>query len=143
MMHDELIASNTDVAKAVEQLSASYPGKRLKAVDTAAGIIIMRSPSRPEFSAFRMWQIDDDKSVSASSQEKLMRQVVVSPDAATFGQWLDDYPGISSDPEVSKTLRILLGMTKDTTEKKGVPSVNSSAPTTTSQPTAGGSSSAA
>jgi len=65
-----------------------------------------------------MWQLDDDKSIAASASEKLMRQVVVLPDADTFGLWLEEFPGISSDPDVGKTLRILLGMTKDTSEKK-------------------------
>jgi hypothetical protein len=143
MMHEELVGTNKSAAEAVEKLKSLYPGKRIKAVDTAAGVVIMRSPSRPEFAAFRMWQLDDDKSIAASASEKLMRQVVVLPDADTFGLWLEEFPGISSDPDVGKTLRILLGMTKDTSEKKGGPSAKSSDPTTTSPSIAGGSSSAA
>lgn len=140
MMHEELVTTNPKVAEAVATLEAAYPGKRIKAVETAAGIVVMRSATRQEYVLFNVWLQDEDKSNVATAQERLMRSIVVSPGPDVFDQWLSSYPGISQDPEVSKTLRILLGMTKDTAAKKGESSALSSAPTTSSPSTAGASS---
>lgn len=143
MMHDELIATNPKVAEAVATLEGAYPGKRIKAVETAAGIVVMRSATRQEYIQFHVWLQDEDKSNVATAQERLMRSLVLSPEPTVFVTWLDSYPGISQNTEVSKTLRILLGMTKDTGAKKGESSAPSSALTTISPSTAGPSSSGA
>jgi hypothetical protein len=143
MMHEELVTTNPKVAEAVATLEAAYPGKRIKAVETAAGIVVMRSATRQEYVLFNVWLQDEDKSNVATAQERLMRSIVVSPGPDVFDQWLSSYPGISQDPEVSKTLRILLGMTKDAAAKKDASSVTSSAQTTPSPSIAGPSSSGA
>ena len=88
MMHDELVSANPKVAEAVEALEVAYPGKRIKAVDTAAGILIMRSATRQEYVLFHVWLQDEDKSNVATAQERLMRGLVVSPDPTVFAHCL-------------------------------------------------------
>jgi len=57
MMHEELVVEQ-ERRRSVENLKSLYPGKRIKAVDTAAGVVIML-PRRARIRSIRMWQLDD------------------------------------------------------------------------------------
>jgi hypothetical protein len=115
--YEELMA-DPDVKSRIDDLAAKHPGKRLRPIDTAAGVVICVNPSRPQYNMYLSMLWDDDKTANAKAHEVLMRACVVDPVPAVFGQWLDDYPGIPADRDTVQELRKLAGAAKDAAAKK-------------------------
>lgn len=94
-----------------------FPGKRLRPVDCAGGIMILRQPNRGEYKRFVIGQIDDSKSENAQSMETLLRDLAVHPDKPVLNQWFEEFPGIQLDEEVRRTVGILAGSVKEENAK--------------------------
>jgi hypothetical protein len=114
--YDELMQDEA-VKATLAELAGKYPGKRLRPIDTAAGLVVCVNPSRPQYNMYLSSIWSDDKVENAKAHETLMRACVVLPDPKTFAQWLEEYPGIPSDKDVVLELRRLAGAAKDAAGK--------------------------
>ncbi len=112
----ELLADD-NIREQIAALQTQHPGKRLRPIDTAAGLIICVNPSRPQWTQFLASVWDDDKVTNAKSAELLLRAVTVHPERQTLDKWLDEYPGMASDPETMLELRKLAGAAKENATK--------------------------
>lgn len=86
-------ALKDDQAIADAELEHGPLGKRIEAVRTGQGVVIVRRPSPANF---RRWQ---DRSVSSKDltmddAEQLVRPSLVYPDKVTFDAWVKNEPGI-------------------------------------------------
>jgi hypothetical protein len=115
--YEELMA-DAGISALLEDLRSKHPGKRLRPIDTAAGVVVCVNPSRAQYTFFKSGLWSDDKTENAKAHELLLRACVVHPDAATFAKWLDEYPGIDTDRDVVSELKILTGSAKDSHQKK-------------------------
>jgi hypothetical protein len=115
--YEELV-SDESVKALLAELQAKYPGKRLRPIDTAAGVIVCAHPSRAQYNFFKASIWSDDKNENAKAHEALLRACVVHPSAAEFALWLENYPGIDTDKDVVAELKILTGASKDAHAKK-------------------------
>lgn len=68
-------------------------GKRIEAVHTGQGVVIVR---RPNPASFRRWQDRNvsSKDITMDDAEQLVRPALVRPDKATFDRWVQEEPGI-------------------------------------------------
>jgi len=117
MTYEELMA-DAATQKLLEACAAKVPGKRLRPIDTAAGVVVCCNPSRAQFNYFQASLWDDDKTVNAKAHENLFRACVVHPEPAVMAQWIEDWPGILVDKDVISEFRILYGAAKDTRAKR-------------------------
>jgi hypothetical protein len=112
MTQDELL-DLPGVKDRYETARAMNPDKRLRLVETAGGVIILRQPTVPEF---RMWEealYGDDAKQQASASRLLLQSICVDLDAAGFAQLLTDYPGITMDRGVLLEMRKVAGAAKE------------------------------
>lgn len=115
--YQELMA-DPEVQATMAALQAQHPGKRLRPVETAAGVFVFRQPTRPEYNYFRTQILSDDKNESSKAFESLVTSCVVHPPLTEAMKLLEDFPGISADKDVVATLSILSGLTKDASAKR-------------------------
>ncbi len=113
--HEELAVEHADK---LAELKSKHPGKRIRLIDTAAGVLACVNPSRPQFNLFQSQLWDDDKAINARAHENMLRACVVDPDPKTFAQWVDEYPGIMVDRNVIAEFKIVYGATKDASAKR-------------------------
>lgn len=85
---EELAAKN---AQAIADAEAAHGpmGKKVRAIETSNGVVIVK---RPNHLLFRKFQ--DSGKVSTDECERLVRPCLVYPDAATFDRWAEEEPGI-------------------------------------------------
>lgn len=114
----EELAQDEQVKALLETLAEKYPGKRLRPIDTAAGVVVCVNPSRPQHTAFLAQLFDDDKTVNAKAFEGLLRATAVHPEPGILSQWLNEFPGIAADKDVVGELKILSGSAKDSHAKR-------------------------
>jgi hypothetical protein len=115
--YEELLA-DPEVAGRLAELSGKHPGKRVRPIETAAGVVYCCNPSRPQYNMYLAQLWDDDKNVNAKAHESLMRACVLYPEAHVFAQWLEEYPGLASDTDTVTELRKLAGAAKDAVAKR-------------------------
>jgi hypothetical protein len=101
-----------DTSTRLEAAKIKFPGKRLVAVDTAAGVLILRQPTRQEYLMYQSLQWGDDVAKKAGSFAELLRMTCVDPEAGAMAALIEDWPGIASDPEVVEALKELAGSSK-------------------------------
>jgi hypothetical protein len=113
----ELLADDAVKAR-VEAVQQRYPGKRVRPVETAAGVLILRQPTRPEWECFEqaVWN-DEDLPGKARGMKLLVTSIVADPPAADFAKLLEDYPGLASDKDLTLEVRKLAGQTKESALK--------------------------
>lgn len=95
-----------DQAK-LDEIKARYP--RVRVVETAAGTLVLRAPTRVEWRKFKTLVMSDDVSAQVSATETLLFDIVAHPDRATFGSLLDQYPGLEADKGVQQAIKELTG----------------------------------
>lgn len=100
-------AADGDAAELIARLKPKYPGRRLAAVRTTAGLVVFRSPSHAEYQAYRK-QItaDDTRHVAMTT---LFITTGVHPEFTQLRGWLDEYPGIANNARVIAVMRQLSG----------------------------------
>lgn len=113
---DELLA-DSKIQELIASIQAGLPGKRLRPIETAAGVIICQNPSKAQWQQFVAGVADDDKNTMIKSVEIFLRGVTVHPDAKTLENWIDNYPGITGDPDTILELRKLAGAAKEQATK--------------------------
>lgn len=113
----ELMADDAVKAR-VEAAQGKYPGKRVRPVDTAAGVLVLRQPTRPEWECFEqaVWN-DEDLPGKARAMKLLITSVVVDPGKDEFAKLLEDYPGLSGDKDLTLEVRKLAGQAKESALK--------------------------
>jgi hypothetical protein len=96
-LHDELEreerALKDEQAIADAELEHGPLGKRIEAVRTGQGVVIVR---RPNPASFRRWQDRNvsSKDITMDDAEQLVRPALVHPDKVTFDAWVKEEPGI-------------------------------------------------
>lgn len=83
---EELALAN---ARAIEAAEAAHGplGKRIAAVETSAGVVIVKRPHAAQFRRFQNGKDPQDDALA------LVRPNVVHPDRAAFDQLLEELPG--------------------------------------------------
>jgi hypothetical protein len=117
MLHDELVKDEA-VAARVAAAQEANPGKRVRAIDSAAGVLVCVQPTRQQLLYYETMIWGDDVTVKAGAHEELLKMCVFDPDKAAMRTILEDWPGVSRDGDVLRELRILYGGAKDSAAKK-------------------------
>ncbi len=88
---EQLEALNRDLAdaRAIDKAETELGpvGKRILAVPTDLGVVIVKRPAAPTFKRFQ-----DEGKTTTESLEKLVRGSLVYPDAATFDRIIEELP---------------------------------------------------
>lgn len=121
---------NQEIDPAVlDELTAKY--QRVKVIPYGEHVWVFRKPSSAEYKMFRAKS--HNPASAPTAQEDLARVTVVHPSRAAFDAFLEEYPGFCENPDVTKALGQLTGMTEDDHVKRsGTPSTPSGASPTTS-----------
>lgn len=117
MTHDELL-QDPDVKARVEAVQQAHPGRRVRPIDSAAGVLVCVAPTRQQLLQFETLLWGDDATAKARAHEDLLKNCCADPDRARLQALLEEWPGICRDPEVIRELRILYGGAKDSSAKK-------------------------
>ena len=91
----------------LDEIRAKYP--RIRVVDTAAGSLVLRAPTRVEWRKFKTLVMSDDVNAQVSATETLLFDIVAHPDRTAFGTLLDQYPGLEADKGVQQAIKELTG----------------------------------
>lgn len=91
-----------------EEIKAKNPGKRFARVVVAPGEMILMNPSRQQHRMFRVQALDER--TQAVAFDNLLVSTCAHPPQATLTQWLEDYPGITTNKRVVQALNELSGM---------------------------------
>lgn len=118
-MQEELLERD-DVKGALEQAKQdpACAGKRLRVIDTPAGFVIVKNPSRPQWNIMRTAAWDEDKSIASKSMEGIIASCVVYPDKAKLAQMTDDFVALFDNPDVVKEFRRHCGHLAEVDAKK-------------------------
>jgi hypothetical protein len=88
---EQLEALNRELAdaRAIDKAETELGpvGKRILAVHTDLGVVIVKRPAAPTYKRFQ-----DEAKTTTESLEKLVRGSLVHPDAATFDRIVDELP---------------------------------------------------
>jgi hypothetical protein len=96
------------------ELAKKYPGKRLKPVETAAGLAVLANSTRGDYLAY-LEALGDGK---PGAFDNLFLSMVVYPGKDEARAWLESYNAITRDPDVQQTIQILTGWKKEERQKK-------------------------
>ncbi|NBW15530.1 MAG: hypothetical protein EBR82_46845 [Caulobacteraceae bacterium] len=91
----------------LDEIKAKYP--RVRVVETAAGTLVLRAPTRVEWRKFKTLVMSDDVNAQVSATETLLFDIVAHPDRTAFGALLDQYPGLEADKGVQQAIKELTG----------------------------------
>ena len=83
---EELAARNAEALEAAEAEHGPI-GKKLRAIETSGGVIIVKRPHPATYKRFR-----DKGEANTAAFDKLVRPCVVHPDKSTFDRILDEEP---------------------------------------------------
>jgi hypothetical protein len=93
-LQELLLREDVKEAMVVAKANPMATNKRLRPVDTPAGLIVIINPSKGQWNVFRTAVWDDDKSVASKSMEGLIKTLIVYPDAKTIAEWDADCAGL-------------------------------------------------
>src|SRR5271165_53051 len=100
----EELLEREDVQAAIVAAKASpaHAGKRFRPIDTPAGFVIIKSPSKAQWNMMRAIAWDDDKANSSKAMESLIMGILVHPDRGEIARISEDYVGIWDNPAIVK-----------------------------------------
>ncbi len=90
---------------------------KLRPIDTAIGVVIVKTPSRGQ-SAVMMTQIhDDDPAVKSKAMVGLFQMCIVHPPAAEVAKLLEEYPLALTEPGAMLEFRRITGNAREAEAK--------------------------
>lgn len=96
----------------IDAVRAANPGKRVTAIDTAAGVLVLVNPSRQQYIMFQTMQWSDDVARKATAYAELLRMCCKDPGADAMTGILEEWPGLPNDGDVIEALKELTGSSK-------------------------------
>lgn len=115
--YEELVEDES-VRALIVQSKISFPGKRFRPVDTAAGVLILMNPSKQQHEMILRVMIGDkDGPVNIGGTVVMLQTVCAYPDKATLSKLLEEWPGIAQDKSVQESYNILAGQTQGDYQK--------------------------
>jgi len=107
MATQEEMLERDDVKAAMAEARATpNVSKRLRVIETPAGIIIVKSASAAQWSLVITASLDDDKSVAARAMRGLILGTIVFPAKEKVAEMQADYVGLWENPAIVKEVRI-------------------------------------
>lgn len=100
----------------LDEIKAKHP--RVRVVETAAGTLVLRAPTRVEWRKFKTLIMSDDVSAQISATETMLYDIVVHPPREEFSALLEQYVGLEADKGVQQAIKELTGQVAST-EGKG------------------------
>ena len=91
----------------LDEIKAKHP--RVRVCETAAGTLVLRSPTRVEWRKFKSLVMSDDVQSQISATEMLLFDIVVHPAREDFAALLDQFPGLEVDKGVQLAIKELTG----------------------------------
>lgn len=115
MASTEELLEQEEVKARLEEVRADprNVGKRFRPVDTPAGLIILKSPSAPQWSITMAAMWDDDKGVASRAMRGLVQSLVVYPGPDEVKRISTEWAGIWDNKDLAKAARILAGHETD------------------------------
>ena len=107
-----------DVSKRLEVAQAQNPKRRLYAVDSPAGVLILGTPSRANYMLYLAMAMGDEPSEKVQARETILKACAVDPPPEAYGAILEDYPGLPGNADVLAAISKAAGVAKDTLAKK-------------------------
>lgn len=115
----EAPAEKSALDLALEDAQAKFPKRRLYAVDSPAGILILGNPAKAQYQFYVACLYSDEAAEKAKATDVLLLACAVVPDSKSLKTMIDgDYAGLSRNPDVIRTCALAAGITKDAEAKK-------------------------
>ena len=92
-------------------------GKRLRAIDTTIGLVVVQNPSRGQYNVTGGQLLDDDKGAAFKAFSGLFKMSVVYPPAAELNAALEQFPAALDEPEAMKEFRRHIGHCREVDAK--------------------------
>ena len=89
-------------------IEEKHPGVRLARIPTAAGEIVIRSPTVIEEGNFQTMYYSNGMTPGVA-WKNLLVMCTVHPDKATLAAWLNSWTGIALNPRVLRALKMIRG----------------------------------
>lgn len=105
--YEELIVRD-DVKLILADVRAKFPGKRFRPVDTAAGIVVLASPSRAQWEIFQQ-QASGDGPEASKATKSLFLATCVYPEKGQVAELVEEWPGLPLSKDVQSSMLILAG----------------------------------
>jgi hypothetical protein len=112
------IAIEDKLALAVSAARAAHPKRRLYACDSPAGILVLGSPNKASYAAYRTLVLSDEPIDKANAANTLLIACAVDPDPRGMALLLEDYVALAQNADVVTAIAKAIGSIKDDTAKK-------------------------